>query len=109
MLDCIKFYKIKSAKCELCYIGSTKHTLKQRLSSHNSKFKQWKNGKKTYCTSFELLKYEDYTIELIKEVDCNPPERDIIEYELIHSNNTVNKFRPDKYFPKEPVKTIVCF
>ena len=51
----------------LNYIGSTKETIQQRLNSHEISYGNWilSNFTKGYCTSFEVLKYQDYNIEEI--------------------------------------------
>ena len=60
-------YKIKSLQTDKIYIGSTKKTLKNRLSGHKSDYKKWvKDNTKNYLTSFEILKFNDYQIELIE-------------------------------------------
>ena len=60
-------YKIKSLQTDKIYIGSTKKTLEKRLSEHKSKYKIWiKDNTKNYLTSFEILKFNDYQIELIE-------------------------------------------
>ena len=62
-----KIYKIKSSLTDTIYIGSTSKTLEKRLSIHKSKYKAWlKDNTKYYITSFEILKFNDYVIELIE-------------------------------------------
>lgn len=65
-----KIYTIRSHQTELMYIGSTTQHLSTRLAGHRRDFKKWKNGKKNYTTSFELLKYDDAYIELLLECKC---------------------------------------
>ena len=65
-----KIYSIRSAQTNKVYIGSTVEPLARRLSSHRYKFKQWKNGKHHYVSSFELLQYDDYYIELVENYPC---------------------------------------
>ena len=54
----------------LCYIGSTVQTLKQRITNHKSDYKGWlnKNPKCKYCSSFEIIKFEGYEVIEIEEV-----------------------------------------
>lgn len=67
-----KIYKITSEKSGLVYYGSTsEYYLCQRLSGHRSQYKNYLNGKGKYNSSFELLKCEDYKMELIKNFPCN--------------------------------------
>jgi len=69
-----KIYKIISDSTDKIYIGSTVKTLKERLEIHENDYEKWFNSdfiKKYYCTSFEILKYGDYKIELIEEYPCS--------------------------------------
>lgn len=64
-----KIYAIKSYQTELIYIGSTVRPLSQRLGQHRINYK--KNGN---VSSKEILKYDDYYIELIENFPCNSKE-----------------------------------
>ena len=68
-----KIYTIRSFQTDKYYIGSTNHkTLSQRLSKHKSNYKDWLKDKDScYVTSFEILKYDDYYIELLELYPCN--------------------------------------
>ena len=66
-----KIYSIKSYKTDKIYIGSTTLKLSRRLSFHKSDYKGWKNNKRPYITSFEILKFDDYYIELFENYACN--------------------------------------
>ena len=52
------------------YFGSTIGTLNQRYERHKGAFRQWKKGKYSYVSSFELLKYDDCEIVLIRNFPC---------------------------------------
>lgn len=84
-----KIYAIRSHQTPDIYIGSTCNTLTKRLSEHKSYYK--KNNR--YYTSFEILKYPDYYIELIEEFKCeNKMELTRREGEIIRATeNCVNK------------------
>lgn len=57
-----KIYKIESLKGNKVYIGSTtKKYLSQRMDTHRSDYKRWRNNKKGYVTSYNL--FEEYGIE----------------------------------------------
>ena len=64
-----RIYKIVSKSTDKIYIGSTIKTLEERLEIHEKEYVQWFNSdfKSYYCTSFEILKYGDYKIELLEE------------------------------------------
>jgi uncharacterized protein YbaP (TraB family) len=89
-----KIYKISSPQCEKFYIGSTIVTLKERLSKHKADYKRYIKNIKGYITSFEIIKFDDCIIELIKDVKCeNRKELDKIEGECIkeHHDRILNK------------------
>jgi hypothetical protein len=52
------------------YRGQTTQTLHKRLSSHRSNYKRWLKGEANYCTSFEVLKHGNASIELVRIVCC---------------------------------------
>ena len=52
------------------YRGRTSQPLHKRLAAHRKAFKRWKNGKGTYCSSFEVLKHGPARIELVRTVCC---------------------------------------
>jgi hypothetical protein len=55
----------------LNYIGSTIHTIHERLENHEISYGIWilNNFKKGYLSSFEVLKYKDYQIEEIDNME----------------------------------------
>ena len=87
-----KIYSIRSHQTDLIYIGSTIQTLALRLAGHVRDFKKFKNGKCNYITSFDMLKFEDYYIELICEFPCaSKLHLSKKEGEYIRSSKCVNK------------------
>ncbi len=61
-----KIYKITSSQTNKIYIGSTcKKYLSSRLSNHKFEYSQ-RMLKKNYCSSFEIVKFDDCKIELIE-------------------------------------------
>jgi hypothetical protein len=66
-----KIYCIRSFKTDDVYVGSTTLTLAQRLGKHRDDYKQYLKDNKKYVSSFELLKYDDYYIELITLYPCS--------------------------------------
>jgi saccharopine dehydrogenase-like NADP-dependent oxidoreductase len=87
-----KIYAIKSNKTKKVYIGSTTQEIAKRLIDHRTKYKQYKNGKCNYITSFEIIKHGDAYVQIIELFPCNSKkeleerESQIIEETL----NTVN-------------------
>ena len=80
-----KIYKISSSQCDKFYIGSTIQTLKERLQLHKIAYKRYiKNKIKYYMSSFDIVKFDDTIIELVKDVKCeNKKELDRIEGKYI--------------------------
>jgi len=93
-----KIYVIKSrSHPDLQYIGSTKNSLKYRLSNHLNNYKKYLNDKYHYVTSFDILKYNDYYVELY----CNTGTDDKsdahwFEGQIIRSETCVNKNVPSR-------------
>jgi len=90
-----KIYRISSPQCDKFYIGSTTRTIKARLSGHKAKYKRYiEKGNERYLTSFEIVKFDDCIIELIKDVKCeNRKELEKVEGECIkeHHDRILNK------------------
>lgn len=93
-----KIYAIRSHQTEQIYIGSTTQTLAQRLGKHRSCYKVYKNGKRRYMTSYEMLQYDDHYIELLELCECIcKAELHRREGQLIRErNNCVNKCVPGR-------------
>ena len=88
-----KIYTIRSYETELIYVGSTtEKRLSARFSKHKSKYKTYlKSGKKD-TTAFEILKYSDAYIELVREVEnCTKDELRKIEGQYIREMKCLNK------------------
>ena len=79
-----QIYAIRSHQTELIYIGSTCQPLHKRFYEH-------KRTKK-YCSSIEIICYEDAYIELIEDFSCNS-RKELNRREGQHIRNTdcVNK------------------
>lgn len=67
-----KVYKLVSDQAAEVYIGSTIRTLSIRLAGHRSTHRSYTKGQPGvhYCTSFEVLRYDDSRIELIELYPC---------------------------------------
>ena len=66
-----KIYIIRSDQTDDIYIGSTIKSLEKRLGWHERDFKAFNNGTYPYVTSFELLKNDNYYIELLERYPCD--------------------------------------
>ena len=84
-------YSIRSYQTELIYIGSTFGTLRQRLYKHKHNFKQFNLQKYHYTTSYEIVKYDDAYVELVKTYEnVNKMELHRFEGEHIRKIKCVN-------------------
>ena len=84
-------YKIKSLLTDKIYIGSTRNALTTRLNKHRHEYKKWLNDNNChYVTSFEILKFNDYVIELIEScVYIDKLERNKREGHFIKLNKLI--------------------
>ena len=82
----------------LTYIGSTtKKYLSSRLAEHKCKYNSFLDGKSNYYTSFEILKTDNYRIELIEKFPCDSKdELTAREGHHIRQMESVNKNIPDR-------------
>jgi hypothetical protein len=86
-------YKIVSDSTDKVYIGSTTQALQKRLKGHKNNHKKYLNGKYSYVSSFEVIKYGNYRIELIKEIEFIDKKNLLIleGYYITNTKNAVNK------------------
>ncbi len=86
-----KIYCIKSKQTDKVYIGSTSRSLKERYKEHKHDYKRYNEKNFNYVSSFEIFKFDDVYIELIKEIYCNKQQLRELENEEINKNeNSVN-------------------
>ena len=90
-----KIYSIRSNQTGKVYIGSTYNELPKRLHQHRKEYKCYLRGKKSYITSYEIIKYDDHYIELVENYSCK--DRNELmrrEGEIMRSMDCVNKCAP---------------
>lgn len=64
-------YIIISADGKIVYIGSTKNTLKKRMSSHKAGYKSYVNGKtKSLCGSYDIICEDGFTYDTLEDYPC---------------------------------------
>ena len=103
-LNNAKIYKIVDNTNDNVYIGSTCKTLKYRLSKHECDYKRFLKGIFNNVTSFDILKNDNYKIELLE--NCNiKTKQELLSREryFIENNECVNKVIPGRSH-KESVK-----
>lgn len=77
-------YKLTCNKTKQDYYGSTELTVERRLGIHESHYKSYLEGNYNYyCSSFEIIKNNDYKIELLEECDDEPHMCDREDYYII--------------------------
>lgn len=77
------------------YYGSTIQTLEKRFIAHKSKYTSFLKGEGGYYSSFEVLKLEDYKIELVEDYPCSSKkELELREKYYITNFECVNKCIP---------------
>ena len=95
-----KIYKIISDNTNMIYIGSSyEPRLSRRLARHKMNYNDWlKDNNKTYITSYEILKLDNYSIVLLENYSCNNRDEliareqyyiDLYKNDIINKNNTI--------------------
>lgn len=93
-----RVYKIVNEDETVCYIGSTKHILKYRLSNHLSSYKFYKANKiKKKCSiydAFDSYGIQCFKIKLIEQIDYIDREelRKLEDY-YISITECINKYK----------------
>ena len=100
----IKIYKLTTENTPSVYIGSTKvPKLQTRLNQHRQQFKLYQRDGRASMSSFELMKYSDVKISLIKEVDASVRDEEESEAQKT-TPNCINIRDPKKYQTTRPKK-----
>ncbi len=86
----VNIYKLSCSVTGLNYYGSTKQTLHRRLQKHESDYRCYIKGTyKRFTTSYDILKNNDYKIELMEH--CEEENRNERESYYIRNFECVNK------------------
>jgi hypothetical protein len=92
-----KIYKIIDATNGDVYIGSTCKTLEERLKAHQYNYKSYLNGDLKYMSSYNILKNNNYSIELLENCVCESKiELKERERFYILNNKCVNRNIPNR-------------
>jgi CDGSH-type Zn-finger protein len=91
-----KIYILRSHQTDKVYIGSTTQTLAQRRGQHINMYKRYENNKSNnYISSYDVVKYDDFYIELLELYPCNQKcELHAREGHYIRKMKCVNKCIP---------------
>src|SRR5438445_9219955 len=90
-----KIYKIVSEQTDKVYIGSTIDPLTTRLTCHKSGYKRWKNEKRGFTASFDIVKYGDAKIMLLESYPCRNKD-ELREQEQVWLDKTPNYVNQQK-------------
>jgi hypothetical protein len=92
-----KIYKLICNKTNNVYYGSTSQSLMKRRDNHRQQYKQYLKGKCNFITSFEIIKDDDFIIELVESIEFND-KKELIAREryYIQNNDCVNKYIPSR-------------
>lgn len=71
-------YKLVSGK--KVYIGSTIQPFPKRLSEHRSEYRRYVDGKRPYCSSFDVIKDKDCKVHILQKVEVKS-ERELTNLE----------------------------
>ena len=61
-------YKLVCDQPNVCYIGSTSHSIHVRLCAHFGNYNLYLKGKQGYVSSFDIVKYDDVDIILLETI-----------------------------------------
>ena len=92
-----KIYKLTDNTTKNIYYGSTCQLLKERISQHKKDYKGYLKGKRHYRKSYDIIKNNNYTIELVEEFKSNN-KKELLEREryYIENNNCINEQIPNR-------------
>jgi hypothetical protein len=94
-----KMYCISSYKGDCCYIGHTTGPLDVRIKRHVDDYKNKSNKK---CASHKVLKFKDWTVDLIEEWPCASRQEAVHreQHHIRHARNAVNEQTQYEQLPK---------
>ena len=105
-----KIYKIVSNETENVYYGSTCNVLSMRLSQHRKAYRFYLKHNKHYCSSYEVVKFDDVEIILIESFSCKTKEElHARERFYIEGNVCVNKQIPGRTKEEYPKEMIAAY
>ncbi len=88
-------YKIECNETGEVYYGSTQRSLNKRMIDHKKDCKRWKEGKRGFTTSYNIIDRGNYSYSLIETVECEDKRQlEARERFYIESNECINKVIP---------------
>lgn len=98
-------YKIISEKTSKIYVGSTIKKPEKRFREHKCSYNIFKLNGEAYCSSYEILKWDDAKIVTISKFHCSEPIlRRYESWYICNLPNTVNisRMQLERYPPLVP-------
>ena len=92
-----KIYKLVDNTNNNIYYGSTCQVLKNRKAQHKRDYKGYLSGNRGYRKSYEIVKNNNYKIELVELFSCNN-KNELLKREryYIENNNCINENIPTR-------------
>jgi len=92
-----KIYKLVDNTNNNIYYGSTCQLLKDRKAQHKKDYKGYLIGNRGYRKSYEIIKNNNYKIELVELFSCNN-KNELLKREryYIENNNCINENIPTR-------------
>jgi hypothetical protein len=85
-------YKITCNETGEVYYGSTTQSLNMRMLGHKSSCKQWKEGRYSFTTSFQIIERGNYSYSLVETVECEDRgQLEARERYYIENNECINR------------------
>ena len=101
----MKIYRIFSEIGDCCYVGKTEsRLLSKRLAQHKYNY----INKIGACSCWDVLKYNDFKIELVETLGDSVNSKEREKYHINNYENTVNKYLKND-FSKKDNKSIRSF
>ncbi len=106
-----KIYKLVCNITGDVYYGSTIQSLAVRKGGHIQDYKNYKNEKRPYITSFKIIENGDYDVILVENFPCkNKEELHARERYYIDNFECINKYKPGRtpaqYYTDNKIKII---
>ena len=92
-------YRLKDNTNGNIYYGSTIQNINKRMSKHKNHYKRYLEGKNSYLYSFEIIKNNNYNVEIVEEVECET-KYELLKRERYYIENfdCINKKIPNRTY-----------
>ena len=66
-----KVYSISTVNRDKVYVGSSTRKISERITEHEYAYKSWLDGKGHYRSSYEIIKCDNYIVDLLENFPCS--------------------------------------